>query len=57
MLVCPSALDLSIRHLRFVTAQLAAHREARGTRWRRLSAGRQALLAAGARLRLGHTYA
>ncbi|MEU0195827.1 transposase family protein [Streptomyces afghaniensis] len=56
MLVCPSALDLSARHLRFLTDRLTAHRTARGTRWRRLSAGRQALLVL-AHLRLGHTYA
>jgi hypothetical protein len=52
----PSALDLSTRHLRFLTDRLAAHRAACGTRWRRLSAGRQALLVL-AHLRLGHTYA
>jgi hypothetical protein len=58
VLVYPSALDLSTRHLRFLTAQLAAHRTACGTRWRRLSAGRQALLVLVlAHLRLGHTYA
>ncbi|MFB7190011.1 transposase family protein [Streptomyces sp. NPDC056230] len=56
MLVYPSALDLSARHLRFLTDRLAAHRAARGTRWRRLSAGRQSLLVL-AYLRLGHTYA
>ncbi|WP_432173101.1 transposase family protein [Streptomyces sp. Tue6028] len=56
MLVYPSALDLSTRHLRFLTDRLAAHRTACGTRWRRLSAGRQALLVL-AHLRLGHTYA
>ncbi|GAA1261624.1 hypothetical protein GCM10009646_57030 [Streptomyces aureus] len=56
MLVYPSALDLSTRHLRFLTDRSAAHRVARGTRWRRLSAGRQALLML-AHLLLGHTYA
>lgn len=56
MLVCPSALDLSTRHLQFLSDRLAAHRAACGTRWRRLSAGRQALLVL-AHLRLGHTYA
>ncbi|MFF5978039.1 transposase family protein [Streptomyces olindensis] len=55
MLVYPSALDLSTRHLRFLTARLAAHRAPCGTRWRRLSASRQALLVL-AHLRLGHTY-
>ncbi len=56
VLVYPSALDLSTSHLRFLTAQLAAHRAGRGTRWRRLPAGRQALLVL-AHLRCGHTYA
>jgi hypothetical protein len=56
VLVYPSALDLSTRHLRFPTDRLAAHRAARGTRWCRLSVGRQALLML-AHLRLGHTYA
>jgi hypothetical protein len=56
VLVYPSALDLSTRHLRFLTDRLAAHRAACGTRWRRLSAARQALLVL-AHLRLGHTYA
>lgn len=51
--VCPR---LSTRHLQFLTDRLAAHRVACGTRWRRLSAGRQALLVL-AHLRLGHTYA
>ena len=35
---------------------LAARRQERGTRWRRLTAGRQALLVL-AHLRCGHTYA
>ncbi|MFE3907800.1 transposase family protein [Streptomyces sp. NPDC059153] len=56
MLVYPSALDLPTRHLRFLADRLAAHRAACGTRWRGLSAGRQALLVL-AHLRLGHTYA
>ncbi|WP_438493991.1 transposase family protein [Streptomyces asiaticus] len=47
---------MSTRHLRFLTDRLAAHRAACGTRWHRLSAGRQALLVL-AHLRLGHTYA
>jgi hypothetical protein len=55
-LVCPSALDLSARHLRFLTDQLTAHRTAHGTRRRRLSARSQALQVL-AHLRLGHTYA
>jgi hypothetical protein len=42
--------------LRFLSARLRARRRARGTRWRRLTAGRQALLAL-AHLRCGHSYA
>jgi hypothetical protein len=49
-------LDLSSSALRFLTARLREHRRALGTRWRRLSAGRQALLAL-AHLRNGHPYA
>lgn len=56
MLVYPSGIDLSSSALRFLSTQLRAHRWRRGTRWRRLSAGRQALLAL-AHLRCGHTYA
>ncbi|MER7967215.1 IS5 family transposase [Streptomyces ardesiacus] len=56
MLVYPSGIDLSSSALRFLSTQLRAHRRRRGTRWRRLSAGRQALLAL-AHLRCGHTYA
>ncbi|MCQ6246174.1 IS5 family transposase [Streptomyces malaysiensis] len=56
MLVYPSGLDLSSSALRFLTARLREHRRALGTRWRRLSVGRQALLAL-AYLRNGHPYA
>ncbi|WP_413755206.1 IS5 family transposase [Streptomyces sp. MMBL 11-3] len=56
MLVYPSGIDLSSSALRFLSTQLRAHRRRRGTRWRRLSAGRQALLTL-AHLRCGHTYA
>lgn len=56
MLVYPSGLDLSSSHLRFLARHLAAHRRAIGSRWRRLSAGRQALLVL-AHLRNGHPYA
>ncbi|WP_267717326.1 transposase family protein [Streptomyces sp. CoH17] len=55
MLVYPSGIDLSSSALRFLSTQLRAHRRRRGTRWRRLSAGRQALLALAQRC--GHTYA
>ncbi len=56
MLVYPSSIDLSSRTLRFLTGQLTAKRRKIGTRWRRLSASRQALLAL-AHLRCGDTYA
>ncbi|XUL93954.1 transposase family protein [Streptomyces galilaeus] len=56
MLVYPSAIDLSTRTLRYLTGQLASRRREIGTRWRRLPAGRQALLAL-AHLRCGDTYA
>ncbi|WP_435600763.1 transposase family protein [Streptomyces sp. C10-9-1] len=55
MLVYPSAIDLSSRSLRFLTGQLKARRREIGTRWRRLPASRQALLAL-AHLRCGDTY-
>lgn len=42
--------------MRFLTGQLAARRQEIGTRWRRLPAARQALLAL-AHLRCGDTYA
>ncbi|MEU4498134.1 transposase family protein [Streptomyces sp. NPDC023998] len=56
MLVYPSGLDVSSSSLRFLSARLRERRRALGTRWRRLSAGRQALLTL-AHLRNGHTYA
>ncbi|MGW8366293.1 IS5 family transposase [Streptomyces wedmorensis] len=56
MLVYPSGLDVSSSALRFLAARLREHRRRIGTRWRRLSAGRQALLAL-AHLRNGHPYA
>ncbi|MGW5925571.1 transposase family protein [Streptomyces anulatus] len=56
MLVYPSGLDVSSSALRFLTQQLRRHRRTIGSRWRRLSAGRQALLTL-AHLRVGHTYA
>jgi hypothetical protein len=48
-------VDLSHSTLRFLSGLLTARRCERGTRWRRLSAGRQALLVL-AHLRCGHTY-
>ncbi|GGZ05766.1 hypothetical protein GCM10010327_40290 [Streptomyces nitrosporeus] len=56
MLVCPSSIDLSSRTLRRLTERLAVRQREIGTRWRRLPAGRQALLAL-ARLRCGGTCA
>ncbi|MFB6507236.1 transposase family protein [Streptomyces sp. NPDC002466] len=56
MLVYPSAIDLSSDHLRHLAWHLAARRREIGTRWRRITPGRQALLAL-AHLRCGGTYA
>ena len=56
MLVYPSGIDVSTATLRYLSARLRTRRQERGTRWRRLSVGRQALLAL-AHLRSGHTYA
>ncbi|MFD3580430.1 transposase family protein [Streptomyces sp. NPDC058644] len=56
MLAYPSGVDVSSSALRFLTQQLRRHRRTIGSHWRRLSAGRQALLAL-AHLRVGHTYA
>lgn len=55
MLVYPSGVDVSSSALRFLSARLRARRHALGTRWRRLNAGRQALLTL-VHLRNGHTY-
>ncbi|WP_109006112.1 IS5 family transposase [Streptomyces rishiriensis] len=56
MLVYPSGVDVSTSALRFLAARLREHRRALGSRWRRLNAGRQALLAL-AHLRNGQPYA
>ncbi|MGH3466673.1 MAG: transposase family protein [Thermocrispum sp.] len=56
MLVYPAGVDLSTSALRFLARVLAAHRREQGTRWRLLTAGRQALMVL-AHLRCGHTYA
>ncbi|MFE3168960.1 transposase family protein [Streptomyces sp. NPDC059224] len=56
MLVNPPGLDLSSSHLRLLTARIRERRRAIGSRWRRLSAGRQALLTL-AHLRNAHPYA
>lgn len=55
MLVYPSGVDVSSSALRFLATRLRQHRCAIGSRWRRLSAGRQALLVL-AHLRMGNTY-
>ncbi|MFC7221533.1 transposase family protein, partial [Streptomyces polyrhachis] len=56
MLVYPCGLDVSSRSLRFPAARLREHHHRIGSRWRRLPAGRQALLTL-AHLRHGTTYA
>ena len=56
MLVYPSGIDVSSAALRLLSDRLREHRRVLGTRWRRLPAGRQALLVL-AHLRNGHTYA
>ncbi len=44
MLVHPSAIDLSRASLSFLAERVAAHRRAIRSRWRKLPAGRQALV-------------
>ena len=56
MLLYPSGMSVSTRALTVLSDVLRRHRRARATRWRRLSAGRQALLVI-AYLRKGETYA
>jgi hypothetical protein len=56
VLVYPSGVDVSSSALRFLSAKLRQRRRELGTRWRRLSVGRQALLTL-AHLRNGHPYA
>ncbi|MFF3728144.1 IS5 family transposase [Streptomyces erythrochromogenes] len=56
MLVYPSGVDVSSSTLRFLSAKLRQHRRELGSRWRRLTPGRQALLTL-AHLRNGHPYA
>ncbi len=56
MLVYPSGVDVSSSARRFLSAILRRRRRELGTRWRRLSPGRQALLTL-AHLRNGHPYA
>ncbi|EST21154.1 hypothetical protein N566_27665, partial [Streptomycetaceae bacterium MP113-05] len=56
VLVYPSGIDVSTSALRYLSTRLRTRRRERGTRWRRLNAGRQALLVI-AHLRSGHTSA
>ena len=56
MLSYPSGMTVSSRALGVLADALRAHRNQRATRWRKLSAGRQALLVV-AHLRKGETYA
>jgi len=56
VLVYPSGIDVSSSALRLLTQLLRRRRREIGSRWRRLSVGRQALLTL-AHLRMGHTYA
>ena len=56
MLSYPSGMTVSSRALGLLADALRAHRNQRATRWRKLSAGRQALLVV-AYLRKGETYA
>lgn len=56
MLAYPSAIDLSSRTLQRLAGLLVGHRRRIGSRWRRLTCGRQALLVL-AHLRCGDTYA
>lgn len=44
VLVYPSAIDLSSAHLRHLAGHLTVRRREIGTRWRRVTPGRQALL-------------
>jgi hypothetical protein len=56
VLVYPSGLDPSTSALRLLQRELASRRRRIGTRWRRLTCGRQALMSL-AHLRCGHTFA
>jgi hypothetical protein len=55
MLVYPSSMTVSTRHLQLVAAALREHRRQLGTRWRLLSSSEQALMVL-AHLRKGETY-
>lgn len=45
MLSCPATIPLSSRTLNHLAERIRGHRKQRGSRWRRLEPGRQALLA------------
>src|SRR3954471_16262268 len=55
MLVYPSSMSVSTRHLQLVAAALREHRRQLGTRWRLLSSSEQALMVL-VHLRKGETY-
>jgi adenosyl cobinamide kinase/adenosyl cobinamide phosphate guanylyltransferase len=55
VLSCPSTISLSSRTLNDLADRIRRHRNQRRSRWRRLDAGRQAVLAL-AHLRNGDTY-
>lgn len=55
MLVYPSSMTVSTRHLNLLAQALRKHREQIGTQWRLLSSGEQALMVL-AHLRKGETY-
>ena len=55
MLSYPAAVDLSSRTLRYAAGLLRRHRRVIGSRWRKLTCARQALLVL-AHLRCGDTY-
>ncbi|BCB83517.1 transposase family protein [Phytohabitans suffuscus] len=55
-MIYPGTISLSTAHLTHLAEHLRAHRAAIGSRWRKLTAGQQALLAL-AHLRNGDTYA
>ncbi|WP_345478802.1 transposase family protein, partial [Actinoplanes auranticolor] len=55
MLSYPATITLSSRTLNHLANRIRGHRQQRGSRWRRLNPGRQALLAL-AHLRNGDTY-
>lgn len=56
MVSYPSGMTVSTRALGMLADALRRHRRQQATRWRKLSAGRQALLVV-AHLRKGETYA